>query len=137
MNGQKVAWIRLFFTCDPRNREVFELQTVLQSVRELHVPSKRVPQVKNSSGPVALILCGTCKEHTEKEVSRKNSEGKGYRVRAAETPIMVLFNKSSFRIIPVYQILVNPMNCQQYITLWKCEVTAMTSSVRRLLRPLS
>ena len=28
------ARIRLFFTCDPRNREVFELQTVLQSVRE-------------------------------------------------------------------------------------------------------
>ena len=100
--------------------------------------------VKNSSGPVAFILCGPCKEHSEKEVSRKNSEGKGYRVRAVGTPIMVLFNKSSFRILPVYQILVNPMNdssCQQSITLWKCEVTAMRSSVRKLtfkkvLRPL-
>ena len=33
-NGQKRARIRLSFTCEPRNREVFELQTVLQSVRE-------------------------------------------------------------------------------------------------------
>ena len=107
LNCQKLAWIRLFFTCDPRNRKVFELQTVLQSMENLHVPSKRVAQVKNSSGPVAFSLCGPCKEHTEKEVSRKNNEGKGYGVRAVGTPIMVLFNKSSFRILPVYQILVN------------------------------
>ena len=71
--------------------QVFKLQTVLQ----------------NSSGPVAFILRGPCKEHSEKEVSRKNSEGKGYRVRAARTPII----KSSFRILPVYQILVYLMNC--------------------------
>ena len=55
---------------------------------------------------MAFILCGPCKEHTEKEVSRKNSEGKGYGVRAVGTPVMVLFNKSSLRILPVYQILV-------------------------------
>ena len=97
------AWIRLFFTCDPRNRKVFELQTVLQSMENLHVPSKRVAQVKNSSGPLAFSLCGPCKEHTEKEVSRKDNEGKGYRVRPL-TPVMVLFNKSSFRILPVKQI---------------------------------
>ena len=47
---------------------------------------------------------------TEKEVSRKNNEGKGYGVRVVGTPKMVLFNKSSLRILPVYQILVNPMN---------------------------
>ena len=83
-------------------------------MENLHVPSKRVAQVKNSSRPVAFImmfiLCGPCKEHTEKEVSRKNNEGKGYGVRAVGTPIMVLFNKSSFRILAVYQILVNPLN---------------------------
>ena len=82
-------------------------------MENLHVPSKRVAQVKNSSGPVAVImffLCGPCKEHTEKEVTRKNNEGKGYGVRAVGTPIMVLFNKSSFRILPVNQILVNPLN---------------------------
>ena len=45
---------------------------------------------------------------TEKEVSRKNNEGKGYGVRVVGTPKMVLFNKSSLRILPVYQILVNP-----------------------------
>ena len=88
----------------------FELQTVLQSMENLYVPSKRVAQVKNSSGPVAFSLCGPCKEHTEKEVSRKNNEGKGYGVRAVGTPVMVLFNKSSFRILPVNQILVNPLN---------------------------
>ena len=59
---------------------------------------------------MAFSLCGPCKEHTEKEVSRKNNEGKGYGVRAVGTPIMVLFNKSSFRILAVYQILVNPLN---------------------------
>ena len=113
LNSQKLAWIRLFFTCDPRNREVFELQTVLQSMENLHLPSKWVAQVKNLSGPVAFImfiLCGPCKENTEKEVSRKNNEGKGYGVRAVGTPIMVLFSKTSFRIPSVYQILVNPMN---------------------------
>ena len=46
LNCQKLAWIRIFFTCDPRNREVFELQTVLQSMENLHAPSKRVAQVK-------------------------------------------------------------------------------------------
>ena len=51
LNGQKLARIRLFFTRDPRNREVFELQTVPQSVREF----ARVAQVKNSSGPLAFI----------------------------------------------------------------------------------
>ena len=107
LNGQKRAWIHLF-SCNPQNREVFELQTVLQSMENLHVPSKRVAQVKNSSGPVAFImfiLCGPRKEHTEKEVSRKNNEGKGNGVRAVGTPIMVLFNKSSFQIL-----LVNPLN---------------------------
>ena len=59
-------------------------------MENLHVPSKRVAQVKNSSGPVALSLGGSCKEHTEKEVSRKNNEGNGYRVRAVGTPVMVL-----------------------------------------------
>ena len=77
LNGQKLARIRLFFTCDPRNREVFELQTVLQSMENLHVPSKRVAQVKNSSGPMAFSLCGPCKEHTEKQVSRKTMRGTG------------------------------------------------------------
>ena len=57
-----------------------------------------------------FILCGQCKEHTEKEVSRKNNEGKGYEVRAVGTPIMVLFNKISFHILLVNQILVNPLN---------------------------
>ena len=42
-------------------------------------------------------LYGPCKEHSEKEVSRKNSEGRGYGARAVGTSIMVLFNKSSFR----------------------------------------
>ena len=56
-----------------------------------------------------FILCGPCKEHSEKEVSGKNNEGKGYGVRAVGTRIMVLFNKSSFRILAVYQILVNLM----------------------------
>ena len=59
-------------------------------MENLHVPSKRVAQVKNSSGPVPFILCGPCKEHTEKEVSGKNNEGKGYGVRAVGSPIMVL-----------------------------------------------
>ena len=59
---------------------------------------------------VAFILCGLCKEHSEKEVSRKNNEGKGCGVRVVKTPLMVLFDKSSFRILPVYQVLVNAMN---------------------------
>ena len=82
-------------------------------MENLHVPCKRVAQVKNSSGPVVFIMfifCGPCKEHTEKEVSRKNNEGKGYGVSAVRTPITVLFNKSSFQILPVNQILVNPLN---------------------------
>ena len=57
-----------------------------------------------------FTLYGPCKEHTEKEVSRKNNEGKGYGVRAEGTPIMVLFDKSSFQILLVNQILVNPLN---------------------------
>ena len=82
-------------------------------MENLQVPSRRVAQVKNSSGPVAFImfiLCGPRKEHTEKEVSRKNNEGKRNGVIAVGTPIMVLFNKSSFQILPVNQILVNPLN---------------------------
>ena len=79
-------------------------------MENLHVPSKQVARVKNSSGPVAFSLCGPCKEHTEKEVSRKNNEGKGCGVRVVKTPLMVLFNKSSFRILPVYRVLVNAMN---------------------------
>ena len=59
---------------------------------------------------VAFILCGLCKEHSEKEVSRKNNKGKGCEVRVVKTPLMVLFNKGSFRILPVYQVLVNAMN---------------------------
>ena len=78
-------------------------------MENLHVPSKQVARVKNSSGPVAFSLCGPCKEHTEKEVSWKNNEGKGYGVRAVGTLVMVLLNKSSFRILPVNQILVNPL----------------------------
>ena len=46
---------------------------------------------------MAFILCGPCKGHSEKEVSWKNSEGKGNRARAVGTPVMVLLNKSSFR----------------------------------------
>ena len=59
-------------------------------MENLQVPSKRVAQVKNSSGPVAFSLFGPCKEHTEKEVRRKNNEGNRYGVRAVGTPIMVL-----------------------------------------------
>ena len=79
-------------------------------MENLHVPSKPAAQVKNSAGPVAFSLCGPCKEHTEKEVSRKNNQGKGYGVRAVGTPVIVLFNKSSFQILLVNQILVNPLN---------------------------
>ena len=79
-------------------------------MENLHVPSKQVTQVKNSSGPVAFSLCGPSKEHTDKEVSRKNYQRKGYGVRAVGTPVMVLFNKSSFRILPVNQILENRLN---------------------------
>ena len=60
---------------------------------------------------MAFILCGPCKEHSEKEVSGKNNEGKGYGVRVVKTPLMVLLTKlSSFRILPVYQVMVNAMN---------------------------
>ena len=86
MKGQKLAPIRLFFTCDPRNREVFELQTVMQSVREFARSLLTGCTGKKSSGPVAFILCGPCKEHSEKEVNRKNNEGKGYGVRVVRTP---------------------------------------------------
>ena len=87
-NGQKRARIRLSFTCEPRNREVFELQTVLQSVREFARSLLTGWTDKKFVRTHGVILCGPCKEHTE----------------------MVLFNKSSPRILPVYQILVNPMN---------------------------
>ena len=63
-------------------------------MENLHVPSERVALVKNSSGPVAFSLCELCKEHTEKEVSRKNNEGNGYGVRAVGTPLMVLATSS-------------------------------------------
>ena len=59
---------------------------------------------------MVFILCRPCKEHSEKEVSRKNSDVKGLGVRVEGTTIMVLFNKISYQILPVYQILVNPMN---------------------------
>ena len=45
----------------------------------LHVPSKRNAQVKNSSGPVAFILCGPCKEHSEKESEQEKQWGEGVR----------------------------------------------------------
>ena len=102
---------------------------------------------------MAFILCGPCKEHSEKEVSRKNSEGKGCGVRAVGTPIMVLFSQKFFLDpsgirIPdsgkpyEWFILTALVNIRRSITLWKCEVTAMRSSVRRLtfkkvLRPLA
>ena len=124
---------------------------------------------------MAFILYGLCKEHSEKEVSRKNDERKGCGARVVKTPLMVLFNKSSFRIQPRPQgfsltkwegkalgtrllpdpsgipgsgkryewfILTALVNIRRSITLWKCEVTAMGSSVRRLtfkkvLRPLA
>ena len=73
-------------------------------MENLHVPSKRVTQVKNTSGPVAFSLCGPCKEHTEKEVSRKNNEGKGYGVRAVGAPVMILPDPSG------KPDLVNPLN---------------------------
>ena len=93
---------------------------------------------------VAFILCGLCKEHSEKQVSRKNIEGKGWGVRVVKTPLMVLFNKSSLRILPdrsgipgsgkryEWFILTALVNIRRSIALWKCEVTAMGSSVRRL-----
>ena len=121
-NGQKLAQIRLFFTCDPRNRENFELQTVLQSVREFIRSLKTGCTGQKFVRTRGVILCGPCKEHTEKEVSKKNNEGKGYGVRVVETLVMVLFNKSSLRVLTLYQFLVNPMNgfffdssCQQSI----------------------
>ena len=100
LNGQKLARIRLFFTCDRRNHEVFELQNRTAICKRICAFPLNV----------AFILCGPCKEHSEKEVSRKNNEGKWYGVRVVKTPLMVLFNKSPFRILPVYQILVNAMN---------------------------
>ena len=79
-------------------------------LENLSVPSRRVAQVKNSSGPVALSCVDRAKSILKIEVSRKNNEGTGYGVRVVGTPEMVLFNKSSLGILPVYQILVNPMN---------------------------
>ena len=114
---------------------------------------------------MAFILCGPYKEHSEKEVSRKNNEGKGCGARVVKNPLMVLFHKSSFRIQPRPQgfslkkwegkalgtgllpdpssipgsgkryewfILTALVNIRRSITLWKCEVTAIGSSVRRL-----
>ena len=83
-----------------------------------------------------FILCGPCKEHTEKEVSGKNNEGKGYGVRAVGSPIMVLLPDPSS--IPdsgkpyEWFILTALVNIRRSITLRKCEVTGMRSSVRRL-----
>ena len=96
---------------------------------------------------MAFILCGPCKEHTEKEVSRKNNEGKGYGVRVVKTPLMVLFLPDPSGIPDSgkryeWFILTALVKIRRSITLWKCEVTAMRSSVRRLtfkkvLRPLA
>ena len=52
-------------------------------------PLNGLQREKNSSGPVAFILSGPCKELSEKEVSRKNNEAKGYGVRVVRTRIMV------------------------------------------------
>ena len=98
---------------------------------------------------MAFILCGPCKEHSEKEVNRKNNEGKGYGGRAVGNPIMILFEQ---KFLPdpsgipdsgkpyEWFILTALVNIRRSITLRKCEVTAMRSSVRRLtylLRPLA
>ena len=100
---------------------------------------------------MAFILCGLCKEHSEKEVSRKNNEGKGCGVRVVKTPLMVLFNK---KLLPdpsgipgsgkryEWFILTALVNIRRSIALWKCEVTAMGLSVRgltfkKVLRPLA
>ena len=78
--------------------------------------------------------------HSEKEVSKKNSDGKGYGVRVVKTPLMVLFNKKLLShpsgILDSgkryeWFILTALVNIQRSITLWQCEVTAMRSSVRR------
>ena len=90
----------------------FELQTVLQSMENLHLPSKRVAQVKNSSGPWRLS-CLSCVDRAKsilKRSEQENNEGKGYGVRAVGTPMMVIFNKRSFQILPVNLILVNSLN---------------------------
>ena len=47
---------------------------------------------------MAFIMCGPCKGHSEKEVSRKNSEEKGYGVRSVGTPIIYgTFQQKLFR----------------------------------------
>ena len=76
----------------------------------LHVPSKRVAQVKNSSGPVALSCVDRAKSRYWKRSEQEKQWGKGVRSESRRNSWMVLFNKSSLRILPVYQILVNPMN---------------------------
>ena len=97
---------------------------------------------------MAFILCGLCKEHSEKEVSRKNNEGKGCGVRVVKTPLMVQKLLPDPSGIPgsgkryEWFILTALVNIRRSITLWKCEVTAMGSSVKRLtfkkvLRPLA
>ena len=52
----------------------FELQTVLQSMENLHLPSKRVAQVKNSSGPWCLS-CLSCVDRA-KSILKKKWAGK-------------------------------------------------------------
>ena len=101
VNTQTQTSFTNFWTAKNLHGSAFSLHATRRTVKflsckqyynlyeNLHVPSKRVAQVKNSSGPVAFILCGPCKEHSEKEVSRKNNEGKGYGVRVERTRIMV------------------------------------------------
>ena len=80
---------------------------------------------------MAFILCGPCKEHSEKEVNRKNNEGKGYGGRAVGNPIMILFEQ---KFLPdpsgipdsgkpyEWFILTALVNIRRSITLRKCEV---------------
>ena len=86
-------------------------QRILQSVREFARSLETGCTGRKFVRTRGVYLVWTVQRaDTEKEVSRNNNEGKGYGVRAVGTPLMVLFNKSSSRILPVYQILVNPWN---------------------------
>ena len=112
-NGQKRARIRLSFTCEPRNREVFELQTVLQSVREF----ARSLQT-GCTGKKFVWICGVYLVWTVQGAFLKRSEqekqwGEGYGVRAVETPIINgTFQQKLFRDLSGIPDsgMVNPMN---------------------------
>ena len=90
---------------------------------------------------MAFILCGPCKEHSEKELSRKNNEGKGVRSESRKNSFNGTFQQ---KLLPdpsgipdsgkryEWFILTALVNIRRSITIWKCEVTAMRSSVRRL-----